>query len=178
MAHRNVAALEALLDGYSEDEYAATGAFAYQDTDLVLSLLNRVESLESEGCVDPAKILLFTPDYVDALLVSDFNPIETLPPALMRGAFDISYWHLGVAANKACGFSTIGSGEMELIAVASPGGKISVEIITEDDSPVTMEAQADSIAATAQWEMPRSGKFTVMVHNDSDTDISVIVAIN
>lgn len=176
---RDVAALEQLLEGYDEAEYAGTGAFSYGDVEFELGPMNRVTPISSDDAIAPESILLFTPDYVDALLVSDFNPVEMLPPALNRGVFGCSYYHLGIAPGKSAGISTMGTGEMEIFAVASPEGKISMQI-TQGNEGVTIPVEEiqNGRGAQADWKINGNSEFNILITNLGDNPISVIIASN
>lgn len=176
---RDVAALEQLLDGYDEAEYAGTGAFSYGDVEFELGPMNRVTPISDDASIAPESILLFTPDYVDALLVSDFNPVEMLPPSLNRGAFGCSYYHLGIAPGKSAGISAMGTGEMEIFAVASPQGKIDMQITQAGEpNPIPVEKIQEGRGAQASWTINGNSDFSILITNLGTDPISVIIASN
>lgn len=128
--------------------------------------------------------MLYTPDFVDMLLMhdTDYRDAELEGPALMRdtSSSNCFYAHrvLGPKQTGTYRFKCLGN--TRLICVPSPDGLVSVSVASE--SGVTEPFKLDDTATDETpytdmaWEMDEEGTVLVTVRNTSEKEVSFVLA--
>lgn len=153
---------------------------AYNELDL--ADFDRFKSVDASNEIPIKGHLLFTPDYVDSLLLYDMNlaAINVDAPTMLRAApYDCKLTHRALAPYSKGVYSTKGSGERELLVVVENGGTVNLSVNDE-----TNHIQVEDItpqgkeSAWVCWKMERFGTYIITIENTSDQAVSFVIVAN
>ncbi len=147
------------------------------------------EFLESDyNAADSATIfneakptILFAPEYADSLLRNHML-IDLDNISIMRKGedFDVQLLHKGIKAGKTVCYQSAGQDLCELLVVGESHAKIKLIVTNlENKKEYVGTFERDGSISYAQWTMPSiGGKFEFKIKNESDKDVSVVIAVN
>lgn len=123
---------------------------------------------------------LFMPQYVDSLIVNKCEPMEIMPPELLRGVGDLLYAIRAVKKRSKVSYTVYDcGGNVEIFVVAEKGGMINLYVTDEETSHTYSDVTPTGRSyAQLKWNMPLSGDITVTIENVSDIPISFIIVRN
>lgn len=157
--------------------------FLYKGNEIILSP-NMTLTEESENSVVSTKgHLLFQPDFIDSVLVECSMPDIIGELTVMRGGESNCFiTHHMLDAHAIGKYSYIGSGDMQLFAVADNGGLVKLTVSSGSGAKETFKYQDTATekhpAAVLHWLMQSEGKVCVTVENISDHPVRFVLASN
>ncbi len=163
------------IDGYDSTKYKDDHYFFYKDKKIQLfPLVLEIKDGEANGM---GKHIMFTPDYIDAYIIANLEPVEIDPPSLTRGAYDCRYFHYVIKAHSECTFLAKDENADfgELFVVTEDGGLVNLTVCDVSGQNVIAQDKNGGPSAQAKWKFGAANEYAITVENVSDKDVSVII---
>ncbi len=148
---------------------------------LTLLQAPRFTVAEGSDTVSLANHLLFTPEFLDSLLLSNFSfdAVAVNPPVVLRSDDmpDVGYANIAIAAGGKATFGYKGSGNRQLVVIPEGGTSLKVSLHDATNGIDTASQVKDGVAAIV-WIMRRFSKYEFTIENPTDKAVSLVVGIS
>lgn len=125
--------------------------------------------------------ILFVPEYADSL-IRNHMLIDLDNISIMRKGedFDVQLLHKGIKAGKTVCYQSAGQDLCELLVVGESHARIKLIVTNlENKEEYVGTFERNGSISYTQWTMSSNGgRFEFKIENESDKDVSIVIAVN